>query len=258
MIAEEDLIAAAATVRSMPQTVLDQRLSELEAERKRRSDFSTASQDADLDATQLDEAAYQLARQYHADGKLAAAARWYRTAALNDYADAALQLGYVLERLAENYLNGPLSAAVVRDELNLVIDAAQWYADALGAGYFEEAAERVDRLISRHDPSRPRSAPHAPVARPAPDPAPCDQGGLQAVNQRCLVEEAVEHVRQCLACQQELMALGGMLPIRSSAGPARPATSAQAAHPGSPAEAASTGAERDLHAATLSPDIRWV
>jgi hypothetical protein len=254
MISEEDLIAAAATVRSMSQTVLDQRLTELEAERQRRSDFSTASQDADLDSTQLDEAAYQLARQYHADGKLAAAARWYRTAALNDYADAALQLGYVLEGLAENYLNSPLSAAVVRDELNLVIDAAQWYAEALGAGYFEEAAERLDWLIPRHDPNRPRPAPCEPVARPAP----CDQGGLQTVNQRCLVEEAVEHVRQCPACQRELMALGGMLPIRSAAEPARSAPSGQAVHPVPPAGRTRTGAERDLHAATFSPDIRWV
>ncbi len=212
MVSEEDLAAAAATIRSMPKAVISQRFAQLEAERQRRSDFSAASQDAEFDATQLDEAAYRLACQYHARGKLAEAARWYRTAALNDYADAALRLGYVLECLAEKFIDSPGSPQLVRDELALVEDASRWYAEALGAGYFEEAAERLDSMIPRHHPNRPRPAPIAPPARPELEIEPCDQGGLQAVNARCPVEVAARHIRHCPACQQELLAGSGVLP----------------------------------------------
>ena len=122
MLSEEDLAAAAAAIRSMPKAIISQRLAQLEAERERRSDFSAASQDAEFDSAQLDEAAYRLASEYHARGKLREAARWYRAAALNDYADAALQLGYVLEGLAEKYIESPSTPQVARDELALVED----------------------------------------------------------------------------------------------------------------------------------------
>jgi hypothetical protein len=216
MISEEDLALAAAAIRHMPKAELAQRLSELEAERQRRSDFSAATQESDFDSTQLDEAAYRLAGQYRADGKLTEAARWYRTAALNDYADAALQLGYVLECLAERYIEIPGNPQVIRDELTLVEDASHWYVEALGAGYFEEAAARLDIVVSRHNPNRPRPAPGTPVAMPAPDLQPCHQGGLEVVNTRCPVELAARHITHCAACQQELLDRSGVLPPAAS------------------------------------------
>ncbi len=212
MPAEEDLAAAAATIRSMPKALISQRFAQLEAERQRRSDFSAASQETELDSVQLDEAAYRLASEYHARGKLREAARWYQTAALNDYADAALQLGYVLEGLAEKYIDSPGSPQVVREELALVEEASRWYAEALGAGYFEEAAERLDIMIPRHHPGRPRPAPADPPRPPELRADPCDQGGLRAVNERSTVETAALHVRHCEACQHELLAGSGILP----------------------------------------------
>ncbi len=215
MISEEDLRGATVAIRHMSKAELSQRLGQLEMERERRSDFSAAIQDADFDSTELDEAAYRLAWQYRAEGRLTEAARWYRTAALNDYADAALQLGYVLECLAEKYIENPGSPQVLRDELMLVEDASHWYLEALGAGYFEEASERLDAIVSRHNPNRPRPAPFDPAARPEPEPEPCHRGGLQAVNRRCTVEEAVSHIAHCTACQHELLARGGLLPAVS-------------------------------------------
>lgn len=237
MISEEDLYAAARTIRTMSSTTLNQRYSRLLAERQQQTDFTTASQDTDLDSTQLDEAAYQLGCQYHGLGRLTDAARWYRAAALNDYADAALQLGYVLEASAERYLDSPASPPAEREELNLVVEAARWYAEALGAGYFEEAADRVDPLISRHDPTRPRPSPSNAAATPAAEPARCPQGGLQVVNQQCAVEVAAEHIRHCTACQQELLDHGGMLPARapSSTEPGRLSRSTWSGRTGRPA-----------------------
>jgi len=218
MLSEEDLAAAAAAIRSMPKAIISQRLAQLEAERERRSDFSAASQDAEFDSAQLDEAAYRLASEYHARGKLREAARWYRAAALNDYADAALQLGYVLEGLAEKYIESPSTPQVARDELALVEDASRWYAEALGAGYFEEAAGRFDSMVSRHHPNRPRPAPADPPGRHRLETEPCDQGGLRSVNERCTVEAAARHIRHCLACQQELLADSGIFLTRPARG----------------------------------------
>ena len=212
MISEDDLKAAAVTINSMSKIEVNHRLGQLETERQLRTDFSAASQDTDFDSTELDEAAYRLACQYRSEGKLTEAARWYRTAALNDYADAALQLGYVLDSLAEKYIETPGNPQVLRDELTLVEDASHWYIEALGAGYFEEASGRLDMLISRHNPNRPRPAPLNPAVRSAPRPEPCGHGGLQAVNTRSPVEEAVRHIGHCAACQQELLDRGGILP----------------------------------------------
>lgn len=49
------------------------------------------------------------------------------------------------------------------------------------------------------------------------EPALCEQGGLQAVNENLLLEETLAHVRQCPACQRELTASGGMAPARPMA-----------------------------------------
>jgi hypothetical protein len=212
MISEDNLMGAAVTIRHMPKAELGQRFCQLEAERQRRSDFSAATQDTDFDSTQFDEAAYRLACQYRAEGKLREAVQWYRTAALNDYADAALQLGYTLECLAERYIGNQGTPQVLRDELILVEDASHWYLEALSAGYFEEASERLDSIISRHNPNKPRPAPLDPADRPDPGLEPCHEGGLQAVNKRCTVEDAGSHIAHCQACQQELLDHGGLLP----------------------------------------------
>lgn len=88
MTVDELLDAAAASVTCMPDAVTARRLEELEAERRRRSGIASARHRAELESLDLDLAAYQLARQYDDSGHLDAAARWYKMAAANDFADA--------------------------------------------------------------------------------------------------------------------------------------------------------------------------
>ncbi len=59
----------------MSEIELSQRFGQLVAERQRRTDFSAAIQDTDVDSTQLDEAACRLTCQYRTEGKLTEAAR---------------------------------------------------------------------------------------------------------------------------------------------------------------------------------------
>jgi hypothetical protein len=218
----DKLAAAAASIGYMPDAQIRESMDDLQAEHRRRSALTGARHRADTDSLDLDWAAYQLASQYHDAGDLDGAARWYRLAAANDFADAAFRLGAVLEilaaRLADSTEPGCYSTSQ-RQELALVCDAARWYAEAYGAGD-PEAAERLDGMISRHDTRRPR-APRRPAD---PPPGRCTQGGLDAVINGGDLITATDHFRQCTACQREFLALGGLLPP-----PARPATHSQAA-----------------------------
>lgn len=204
MITEADLRAAAATIDQAPEAELRRKLSELQAARKSRTQREVMRQQSELDALQVDQQAYQEASRAEDTGALHQAADWYRVAAENDFADAQLKLAKVLDSLAGEYLTRPESRAATREEMDLVSDAARWYAAAYAAGDLE-AAELLDNLIARHDPRRPRAHP-ASADSPAsadPDPGACALGGLRNVMGLQLAEMTA-HCNTCPPCLKEL------------------------------------------------------
>jgi TPR repeat protein len=205
------LAAAAATIAAMPDAAIAERLAALEAEHRDRTALASARLRATLDCLELDWAAYELARQHDEAGRLDEAARWYRLAAANDFADAPVRLGRVLEMLAQRAAGEDARRA----ELALVSEAARWYAEAYGAGH-PEAAERLDGMIGNHDTRRPLPAdPHpAQSGQGAAQPDGCERGGLAAVLDSSDLVTATEHFRQCTACQREFVGRGGLLPDR--------------------------------------------
>ncbi len=207
---DDKLAAAAASITSMPGTEIGHQLEELEAAYRQRSTLTCARHQAELDSLDLDWAVYQLASQDEGAGDLAAAARWYKMAAANDFADAALRLGCVLEVLAAQLAasTGSRHHAAQREELTLVTEAARWYAEAYGAGH-PEAAGRLDDMISRHDTRHPRPPGPAQPAGPAQER--CEQGGLDAVVNGTDLTTATTHFRHCTPCQREFLSLGGLL-----------------------------------------------
>jgi hypothetical protein len=213
VITESDLRAAAAQIGSMPDSDLDRSLSQFKQLLSSRSALAALRQQTELDSAELDQAAYQLARQHQEDGDLEAAVRWYRVAAMSDYADAALQLGRVLDYLAESQLGRPASRVSTREEMDLVSEAARWYAAAYAAGH-SEAAEYLDTLIARHDAERSRVICQDPADPDETGPASsaCSLGGLEQVMESELTA-ATSHFQGCQACQRELLQHGGLLPV---------------------------------------------
>jgi hypothetical protein len=240
LITENDLRAAAATIGDMPAADVERRLRQLKDRRRARTSLAELAHLAEQDLAELEQAAYQLARRCDDEGDLAAAARWYRVAAANDFADASLELAKVLDRLAVGQRNHPNAPGSERTELDLVSDAARWYGAAYAAGH-PEAADLLDDLIARHDPRRAREggareggareggardggareggardggardggAPAGHVqGRPCD---PCPLGGLTEVMQ-CQLTVASAHIGTCRSCQKELLAHGGILP----------------------------------------------
>ena len=212
MITDDQLRSAARAIGVMPAGEVDRRLRQLNERREARADLTELRQLAELDLAELEQASYQLARKYQDDGDLVAAARWYKLAAAHDFADAGLELAKVLDRLADGHRAEPASRSSNREELDLVSEAARWYGTAYAAGH-PEAADLLDALIARHDPSRPRAVHrggHLHVQALATTPV-CSLGGLAAVMQ-CQLTAATAHVGTCRPCQQELLAHGGIVP----------------------------------------------
>jgi hypothetical protein len=220
LITENDLRAAAATIGDMPAADVERRLRQLKDRRRARTSLAELAHLAEQDLAELEQAAYELARRCDDEGDLAAAARWYRVAAANDFADASLELAKVLDRLAVGQRNHPNDPGSERTELDLVSDAARWYGAAYAAGH-PEAADLLDDLIARHDPRRAREArARAGGARDGGAPEghvqgrpcdPCPLGGLTEVMQ-CQLTVASAHIGTCRSCQKELIAHGGILP----------------------------------------------
>ncbi|HEU5416632.1 MAG TPA: hypothetical protein VFV41_02990 [Streptosporangiaceae bacterium] len=201
MSVDDQLAAAAAAIAAMPEAAIAGRLAALEAEHRGRSALASAQLRATLDCLELDWAAYELARQHDEAGRPDEAARWYRLAAANDFADAPVRLGRVLEMLAER------AAGDRRAELALVSEAARWYVEAYGAGH-PEAAERLDGMIGD------RAGRRRPPAEPPAAGECCERGGLAAVLEGSDLLTATEHFRRCTACQREFVSRGGLLPDR--------------------------------------------
>jgi hypothetical protein len=217
MSIDDQLAAAATSITSMPDAILRSRLDDLDAEHRQRSRLAGARRSAAVESIELDWAAYQLGCHYDDQGDLEAAARWYRMAAASDFADAALRLGCVLDMLASQRTaaGGPGYSRSEREALVLVSDAARWYAEAFAAGH-PEAAERLDGMISRHDPDHP-SLP-APVPAVSSAAGSCQEGGLDAIVNGSDLITAMTHFRHCTACQREFLSRGGLLPTPETRG----------------------------------------
>lgn len=219
MITMEQLRSAGSTIGDMPVHEIDRRLGLLRQERRSRGQLAELRHQAELDIAELEQAAYLLARRYHDDGDLAAAARWYRVAAANDYADSCLELAKVLGQLAGRHLDGPASQLSGHQEMDLVSQASRWYGAAYAAGY-PESAELLDDLITRHDPGRTRGEQPDQAGRPGPagpagsEPAGggCPIGGL-AVVMHCQLTTATAHIGTCQSCLAELLDCGGIWPV---------------------------------------------
>lgn len=128
---------------------------------KARTEREVLNQQTDMDgyadARDKDLADYERAERAYAGGDLHAAAEWYRKAAENDFADSALRLANVLERIAEKHLAAPVRRAV-SDELSRVVEeASRWNIAAYTVGDIgtDEVVKRLERLMKYLDPTRP-------------------------------------------------------------------------------------------------------
>jgi TPR repeat protein len=198
------LRAAADTIGQMPGAELQDKLSQLRRTRASRSRREVLRQQAELDSLDLDEAAYTLASQAHADGNLSEAARWYRVAAANDFADASFKLATVLDALSGKYL----AHSDMPEERGLVTEAANWYLAAFLVGDLE-GRDPLDTLIARLD-----AHDDAPLAADddGSGPCACAIGGLRHVADLQLAE-AVAHCYACPSCQAELAKVGPLIGV---------------------------------------------
>lgn len=199
------LADAASAIASMPEEEFAVGLGDVEEEFRRRQgdDIVRARHASFVESLELDRAAYELARRHEADGELGEAARWYRIAAGNDHADAALRLGRTLDRLAGTRARGDLA---------LVTEAAQAYAEAYAAGH-PEAADRIDEMLAGFRPE------------PEPEPRPrCgrvrDVRADQVLSEE-QIRELSRHAARCTTCLAEF---AGLLNSVSAALPSGPVT----------------------------------
>jgi hypothetical protein len=132
-----------------------------------------ADMDAYAEARDKDLADYERAQRAEASGELHTAAEWYRKAAGNDFADSALRLAEVLERIAERHLSTPGGRAAA-SELHLIIEeASKSYIAALMVGdiSFDEWEIRHERLLSYLNPAGVPTRPVLTIAVSADEPA---------------------------------------------------------------------------------------
>lgn len=205
------------TIEQMPSVAMAHRLAQIKARRETRDQREILRLREELDAIELDEAAYRAGTRSEDEGDLREAARWYQAAALSDFPGASLKLAKALDFLASEYLYspGPLTA----QEAELVSRAAHWYLTAFAAGETDgetEADELLDDFLPRHSPFRQKplraagSRSRAPASlqaatRAEPDDR-CPLGGLQ--NMLKLQDpERHRHYGDCQRCQSELHAM---------------------------------------------------
>jgi hypothetical protein len=164
------LRAAAGDIDQMPSTEVEAALRRVKERRNARTQIERLQQENELASLDLERAAYQLAGEAEEKGDLRSAARWYTAAALNDFADASLKLGRVLDALAEKHTH---THAEGYPATYLVSEACRWYSDALGAG--EPGAEEL--LVNLTD--RLGTSPKNPDAAATVEPSPQPSGRLQ-------------------------------------------------------------------------------
>lgn len=217
MNTEDALRHARDTIEQMPDATLQGKLAQFKADYSARDQREILRQQEELDAIELDEAAYWAGVKSEEEGDLREAVRWYQAAAVSDFPGASLKLAKILDRLASEYLDGP--GTLTAQEAELVTRAVYWYVTAFAAGESDDETE-IDDLIPRHDPfrKRPQRATLQPqraaaVERAAPlGDDRCPIGGLRNLLK---LEEADrrEHCGSCQHCQSELHTmLPGLVP----------------------------------------------
>lgn len=199
------LRAAGSTIGQMPGADLQDKLTQLRRARASRTRREVLRQQAELDSLDLDEAAYTLASQAHVDGNLPEAARWYRIAAANDFADASFRLATVLDALSRTHF----TRSDMPEERGLVTEAATWYLAAFLAGDLE-GRDPLDTLIARLDAHDDASC--TADDDDGPGAYTCESGGLQHVVELQLAE-AVTHCHACPPCQAELAKLRPLMGV---------------------------------------------
>jgi hypothetical protein len=137
------LRAAADDIDQMASTEVEAALRRVKERRNTRTQIEKLQQEDELASLDLVQAAYELAVTAEFQGDLRSATRWYTAAALNDFADASLRLGRVLDELAEKHALDQEGYSAKY----LVSEACRWYSDALGAGW----AEAEDLLVKLTD-----------------------------------------------------------------------------------------------------------
>lgn len=215
MSLDDVLTAAATAIAGLPQPDLPISLGQLETEyhRRLRDDLARAKHAAFLDSLDHELAAYELGLRNDNEGNLGEAARWYRVAAKSDHADAALRLGQVLDLLADRCAardgGGTDSYSIRREELHLISEAAQAYAEAYSAGYVE-AADKIDEMLAAF--ARRQNLPPAVPApfSPAEEPR-CSyvrnftpEGDVFREDE---IQELSRHAAQCLPCMEHFIML---------------------------------------------------
>jgi hypothetical protein len=87
--------------------------------------------------------AFAVGKRYEQEGDLEGAARWFRQAAEADLTDAALRLGDVLGRLADQRgVNGG------RSQDRLMAEATRWLSEAHGSNH-PDAVELITDMLNR-------------------------------------------------------------------------------------------------------------
>jgi TPR repeat protein len=87
--------------------------------------------------------AFAVGKRYEQEGDLEGAARWFRQAAEEDLADAALRLGDVLGRLADQ---GGRDSGRSKDRL--MAEATRWLSEAHGKEH-PDAVELITDMLNR-------------------------------------------------------------------------------------------------------------
>jgi hypothetical protein len=170
------LRASAANIDQAPEADTRRRYTQFmeacQARTQRQALNKQTDMDAYAEARDKDLADYKRAERAEACGDLYTAAEWYRKAADNDLADAALRLAEVLACIAERDSSMPGSRAAASELRRVVEEASQWYITALMAGDIEldEWEIRHERLLSCLDPSKPSSRPVLTVAASTEEP----------------------------------------------------------------------------------------
>jgi hypothetical protein len=163
---EIHLRAAASAIDRMSNTELQQALRQLKQRRNARTQMEVLQQ-TELASLELEQAAYQLASEAEARGDMSGAARWYTTAAINDFGDASLRLAKILDAMAEKHLHAQDSNLTTREEQDLVTEACRWYSAAVAAGE-PEADELLEKLMDRHFSKSRRNVTPAGAVQPGP------------------------------------------------------------------------------------------
>lgn len=173
MTADKEMSAflrrSADNIEQAPDAVTRRRYAQFMEACKARTEREVLNQQTDMDgyadARDKDLADYERAERAYANGDLHLAAEWYRKAAENDFADSALKLAEVLERILGRHFTTPERRAASGELFHIVEEASLSYLRAYMVGDIEtDEWKGSDRLISYLDPATASTRPVLTIA----------------------------------------------------------------------------------------------